>query len=73
MSDLRTDYTKAQVAKALGMSERWVQQQIAAGAAHQRYGNRVRFTPEQVEALRASFASTPTTNAVTSKRGRRAS
>jgi excisionase family DNA binding protein len=47
--------TVAEVAHVLGMSERWVRKQVAEGATHQRYGNRIRFTREQVEALRAPF------------------
>lgn len=70
---LQTDYTLAEVADALKMSPRWLRQQIAAGAAHQRYGNRIRFTPEQVEELRGKLAAVPVEAGVTTRRTRRAS
>ena len=67
---LQRDYSMTEVAEALGMSYRWVRHQVQTGAAHQRYGNRIRFTPEQVEALRARFASAPAPKGVTARRGR---
>lgn len=70
---LPPDYSMDEVADALGMSSRWVRLQVAAGAAHQRYGNKIRFTADQVEALRAQFTQAPVTAGVTSRRGRRAS
>lgn len=64
---LEVDYTYGEVAAALRMSERWVRAQVAAGAEHNRYGHKVRFTPTQVEKLRArnTRAATPTTDKVT--------
>ena len=67
------DHTLAEVAEALGMSKRWVRDQIKAGAAHQRYGNRIRFTDSQVDELRARFATVPVRTQITARRGRRAS
>lgn len=55
---LPRDYSVSEVAQALGMSKRWVYARIAEGAEHQRYGNRVRFTSEQVEQMRQDFAKT---------------
>lgn len=70
---LEDEHTMQEVAAALKMSYRWVRKQVQGGAAHQRYGNRIRFTDEQVEALRASYASVPVVEGVTTRRGRRAS
>lgn len=68
------DHTLAEVAEAIGMSKRWVRDQIKAGAAHQRYGNRIRFTDAQVDALRARFATSPVRTSITAtRRNRRAS
>lgn len=53
---LEPDYSLKDVAAALGMSERWVRKQVADGALHQRYGHKIRFTPEQVEQLKAQHA-----------------
>lgn len=54
---LEKDFTIEEVAKALGMSTRWVRDRIRLdGAEHQRYGSRTRFTAEQVAALRAFHA-----------------
>lgn len=56
--ELDRDYTLEEVADALGMSTRWVRDRIRLdGAAHQRYGRLIRFTAEQVAALRAAHAS----------------
>lgn len=50
---LEPDFTVAEVAEALRMSQRWVRDQYRLhGAAHQRYGRVVRFTADQVEQLR---------------------
>lgn len=68
---LQAEHTMREVAEAMGMSYRWVRLQVRNGAAHQRYGNRIRFTDEQVEALRARFASTSTPAAITRTRSRR--
>lgn len=48
------DLDLAQVAEALGMSERWVRQRCIEGADHLRYGHKIRFTQAQVDALRKS-------------------
>ncbi len=69
---LPTDYTLEEVAQALGMSSRWVRDRIRLdGAAHQRYGHKIRFTPEQVEALRRQHATTPVKQSVTTGRKKR--
>lgn len=67
------DYSLDEVAAALGMSAAWVRKQVWAGAAHQRYGHKIRMRADQVEALRRSFESAPTTQAITATRRRRAS
>lgn len=63
---LPKDYTLEEVAKALGMSPRWVRDQCAKGAVHNRYGLKIRFTAEQVELLRASKTKRPDAGKVTS-------
>lgn len=45
-------YTTLEVAKALGMTDRWVRDQINLhGALHMRAGRKIRFTEEQFQAL----------------------
>lgn len=56
---LNPDHDLDAVAKALGMSPRWVRQQVKDGAEHQRYGHKIRFTDEQVEKLRADHTKQP--------------
>lgn len=48
---LPTLHTLPDVAKSLGMSERWLRQQIADGAEHTRLGQKIRFTDAQVQKL----------------------
>ncbi len=72
MSDLTPDYSLSEVAKAIGMSTRWVRDRCNLdGAEHQRYGHKIRFTAEQVEKLRAAHTKAPQTTAITTRRGRR--
>jgi hypothetical protein len=71
MSDLVPDYDLEQVAAALGMSERWVRARVRDGAEHQRYGHKIRFTPEQVDKLRAQFTKAPVAESITTGRKRR--
>lgn len=68
---LSPDYSLAEVSEALGMSERWVRNQIKAGAEHQRYGHKIRFTEEQVERLRATFTRQPAPQSITTGRKKR--
>lgn len=63
---LEPDFNLTQVAKALGMSPRWVRDRIRAGnegrgpvVEHQRYGHVIKFTAEQVEKLRAAHSVAP--------------
>ena len=56
---LQADYDIDEVAAALGMSVRWVRARIYEGAAHQRYGHKIKFTPAQVEELRAKHTKAP--------------
>jgi hypothetical protein len=67
---LQQEHSMEDVAKALGMSYRWVREQVRQGAAHQRYGNRIRLTDDQVELLRSRFASTPAPTQITTGRRR---
>jgi predicted DNA-binding protein YlxM (UPF0122 family) len=57
--DLPRDYSLEEVANALGMSTRWVRERIKDGAAHQKYGHKIKFSAEQVEQLRASHTAKP--------------
>lgn len=72
---LAKDHTLAEVSAAIGMSKRWIRDQVKNGAPCQKYGNRIRFTDDQVEALKARFRSVPIlpTQITTTRRGRRAS
>lgn len=70
-ANLDPDFSLEQVAEALGMSERWVRQQVAAGAEHQRYGHKIRFTRDQVKKLRAQFTQEPTVRSITTGRRRK--
>lgn len=65
LTPLTTDYTLTEVAQALRMSTRWVRDRIKAGEsgagpaiAHERRGNKIVFTADQVEALRNQFTAT---------------
>lgn len=71
MTDLTPDYDLDAVAEALGMSARWVRARVSEGAEHQRYGRKIRFTPEQVEKLRASHTKAPASQSVTTGRKKR--
>lgn len=70
---LPVDYTLAEVAEALQMSERWVRDRVREGAEHIRYGRKIRFTSEQVEKLRAGNVQNAIPQSVTTGRKRRAS
>jgi hypothetical protein len=59
VSELEKDFTLQEVADALGMSERWLRQQVKAGAVHNRYGHKIRFTTDQVEKLRGRYVQAP--------------
>lgn len=66
---LEVDFTLAEVADALGVSTRWVRDRIRLdGVAHQRYGHKIRFTPEQVAELRAAHVKALVVEPVTTGR-----
>lgn len=71
MTQLTKDFDLDEVAAALGMSSRWVRQKCKDGAVHNRYGHKIRFTAEQVEALRASCTKSPVVESITTGRGKR--
>lgn len=71
MSELEKDFGLLEVAEALGMSERWVRQQVKDGAVHNRYGHKIRFTAEQVEKLRAAHTTATVVEPVTTGRKKR--
>lgn len=64
-------HTLAEVAEALGMSERWVRQKCADGAEHTRLGHKIRFTDEQVAALVSDHTKSPVAQSITTGRKRR--
>lgn len=68
---LEPNYTLAEVADALGMSERWVRNQLKDGAEHIRFGHKIKFTAAQVEALRAKHTTQPAPQRITTGRKRR--
>lgn len=65
------DYTLAEVAEAMGMSERWLRRQVAEGAEHMRFGHKIRFTAEQVDKLRAGRVQNAVPQSITTGRKRR--
>lgn len=70
---LPTDYTLAEVAEAVQMSERWVRDRVREGAEHNRYGRKIRFSAEQVEKLRAAHTKAPVEQSITTGRSKRRS
>lgn len=53
--ELEVDYSLAEVAKAIGMSTRWIRDRVNDEdnpAEHLRYGHKIRFTDAQVKKLR---------------------
>lgn len=70
MSDLEQDFDMKQVAAALGMSERWVRAKVKDGAEHRRYGQKIRFSAEQVEKLREAHTKNPAVQSITTGRKR---
>lgn len=61
LTPLPKDHDLEEVAKALGMSTRWIRDRIRDGkegkgpaVEHIRYGHKIRFTTEQVEKLRSA-------------------
>lgn len=78
MSELEKDFTIGEVAEAIGMSPRWIRDRISDGehgrgpeVEHIRYGHKIRFTPEQVEKLRAAHTKAPASASMTTGRKRR--
>lgn len=71
---LAHDYTLEQVAEALGMSTRWLRDRIKNDKLeHQKYGHKIKFTAEQVEAIRARYAAQPVEEPITTGRKKRVS
>lgn len=65
-------HTLQEVAKSIGMSERWLRQKCKDGAEHTRLGHKIRFTDEQVKALVDEHATAPkVVQSITTGRGRR--
>lgn len=67
---LEPDYDLEQIADAVGMSPRWVREQVKAGAEHQRYGRKIKMTAAQVAKLRAGHTQTPVVESITTGRKR---
>lgn len=70
MTDLSQDFTLDEVANALGMSTRWLRGRIKADKlTHQKYGHKIKFTTEQVEAIRSRYtAAVPVEESITTGR-----
>lgn len=63
---LEVDYTLTETAKALRMSTRWLRERIKADKLeHQKYGHKILFTADQVEAIRTRYAATPVVEPIT--------
>lgn len=72
-TSLEPDYSLAEVAKALGMSTRWVRDRIREdNVEHIRYGHKIRFTKAQVDKIRAAHTQAPIEKSMTTGRKRRA-
>lgn len=74
---LEPDYSLQEVAKAIGMSTRWIRDRVNdkdEPAEHLRYGHKIRFTAAQVEKLRAAHvkAPAPVIESITTGKKRRA-
>lgn len=72
-TELEKDFDLDEVAKALGMSSRWVRQQVIEGAVHNRYGHKIKFTAEQVQMLKDSKTKRPVevVESITTGRGKK--
>ena len=69
ITPLEDDYTLSEVAAAIKMSERWLRNQIAAGAIEcNRYGHKIRFTAAQVAQLRTDHAAPVAPTSITTGR-----
>lgn len=73
-SELTPDYSLIEVAKAIGMSTRWIRDRVNDEddpAEHLRYGHKIRFTEAQVAKLREQHtkaAPSPVTAITTGKK-----
>lgn len=67
---LAKDFDLNEVAEALGMSPRWVRQKCKDGAVHNRYGQKIRFTADQVQMLRDSMTRKPIAESITTGKKR---
>lgn len=65
-----TDHDTDAAAAQLGMSGEWLRKRVKAdNLPHQKYGRSIRFTDEQIAAIRAFYAAgAPTTTAASSLR-----
>lgn len=71
---LPRDYTLVEVAAALGMSTRWLRDKIKADhLEHLEYGHKIKFTADQVEAIRDRYTKAPVKGAITTGPAKRAS
>lgn len=71
--ELEPDYSLAEVAKAIGMSTRWIRDRVNDEnnpAEHLRYGHKIRFTDAQVKKLREQHtkSSAPVVASITTGR-----
>jgi transposase-like protein len=72
---LEPNYSVEEVARALGMSTKWVYKQVKDGAEHIKFGHKIKMTAAQVDKLRAKNTRSvaPAEQSVTTGRKRRAS
>jgi hypothetical protein len=71
MTELSPDFSLEEVAEALKMSPRWVRDRVREGAEHRRYGQKIRFSAEQVERLREAHTRAPAAASLTTGRKKR--
>lgn len=75
MSEAEKDLNLEQIAEAMGMSTRWVRDQLdpkkGRGIEHRRPGNRIRMSPEQLEKFKSSFDVVTTPQSITTGRKRK--
>lgn len=69
---LANDYTLDEVADALGMSTSWLRRKVKSDLLeHQKYGHKIKFTPAQVDAIRARYSAQPEVEPITTGRKKR--
>lgn len=75
MTEAEKDLNLEQIAEAMGMSTRWVRDQLrdGSGIEHRRPGGRIRMSAEQLEKFKATYDVNAIPQSITTGRRRRAS